>query len=266
MKRLLAIIFVCAFMLLSCGGRGESSSADGSVKIESISFCADGDVELRSGSEPDSAKGYVIIKEADDRSVGEDDILFVSEDANVASVRVLNISKTLIQYEITAGSPGETYIFAQSSDGGAVSGKIRVAVDGTASETESTDAETESAQTEMESAQSDSNPEPETEPETEPESESEAASSGSSALSGEENIVTEAETVEVVPHEESTGVSESAAQPESGEAYVINKNTKKIHKPTCSSVKQIKPENYGTTDDPESLLAQGYEWCKRCAG
>nr|AHF27185.1 metallo-beta-lactamase domain protein [uncultured bacterium Contig1777] len=47
--------------------------------------------------------------------------------------------------------------------------------------------------------------------------------------------------------------------------YVLNKKTKKFHYPTCSSVKDIKPENrqdfYGTRDD---AIALGYKPCGNC--
>ena len=49
-----------------------------------------------------------------------------------------------------------------------------------------------------------------------------------------------------------------------GVTYVLNTNTKKIHYPSCSSVEKIKPENYATTDDYSSAIAQGYVPCKRC--
>lgn len=48
-------------------------------------------------------------------------------------------------------------------------------------------------------------------------------------------------------------------------AYVLNTNTKKIHRPTCSSVKDItlsnKQEYHGAADD---LLKQGYTFCGNC--
>lgn len=47
--------------------------------------------------------------------------------------------------------------------------------------------------------------------------------------------------------------------------YILNTNTKKIHRPSCSSVKQMKESNKrsyrGSLDD---LLNQGYEPCKKC--
>lgn len=49
-----------------------------------------------------------------------------------------------------------------------------------------------------------------------------------------------------------------------GVTYVLNTNTKKIHYPSCSSVEEIKPKNYSTTDDYTSAIAQGYVPCKKC--
>lgn len=48
-------------------------------------------------------------------------------------------------------------------------------------------------------------------------------------------------------------------------SYVLNTNTKRFHDPSCSSVKQIAPGNYGeTTENREVLLAQGYKACGNC--
>lgn len=46
--------------------------------------------------------------------------------------------------------------------------------------------------------------------------------------------------------------------------YVLNTSTMKIHNSSCSYVKKIAPENYSTTNNLESALAQGYEKCKKC--
>ena len=47
--------------------------------------------------------------------------------------------------------------------------------------------------------------------------------------------------------------------------YILNTNTKKFHNPSCSSAEQIK-ENVRQeyTGSRETLIAQGYEPCKRC--
>ena len=49
-------------------------------------------------------------------------------------------------------------------------------------------------------------------------------------------------------------------------SYVLNHNTRKFHRPSCSSVGDIKPSNredyFGSR---EALIEQGYVPCKRCA-
>lgn len=47
-------------------------------------------------------------------------------------------------------------------------------------------------------------------------------------------------------------------------SYILNNNSKKIHLPTCSSVKQIKDKNRGETDDLTPYIAKGYTPCKIC--
>ena len=55
------------------------------------------------------------------------------------------------------------------------------------------------------------------------------------------------------------------APPEEEPSYVVNHNTHKFHRPSCSSVEDIKPSNredyFGSR---EVLIEQGYVPCKRC--
>ena len=47
--------------------------------------------------------------------------------------------------------------------------------------------------------------------------------------------------------------------------YVLNNNTRKFHRPSCSSVEDIKPSNREDyTGSREALIKLGYEPCKRC--
>ena len=69
---------------------------------------------------------------------------------------------------------------------------------------------------------------------------------------------------------------DSAAQASGGDAaagntadvtgeYVLNTNTKKFHRPSCSSVAQMSPENKAAfSGSREELVAAGYDPCKRC--
>lgn len=52
-------------------------------------------------------------------------------------------------------------------------------------------------------------------------------------------------------------------QQQTSATYVLNKNTKKIHHPNCSSVAKIAPKNYSTSDQSvEVLMSKGYTPCK----
>lgn len=49
--------------------------------------------------------------------------------------------------------------------------------------------------------------------------------------------------------------------------YILNKNTKKFHLPSCESVQQMKPQNRSESNlSYEELIAYGNEPCKNCLG
>lgn len=59
--------------------------------------------------------------------------------------------------------------------------------------------------------------------------------------------------------------SEVNEKPQTSVSYVLNTNTKKIHRPSCSSAKQIASKNYSTSNlSISELEAKGYSRCKRC--
>ena len=50
-----------------------------------------------------------------------------------------------------------------------------------------------------------------------------------------------------------------------GTTYILNKNSKKFHRPTCDSVKDMKEKNKEySTKTREEIIADGYEPCGRC--
>ena len=87
-----------------------------------------------------------------------------------------------------------------------------------------------------------------------------AAESQNSATTGSTTVGTTTSSEASTVTEE---ISESAESPACN--YVANKNTKKFHYPSCSSVSDMKESNKlyyeGTRDE---LINQGYEPCKRC--
>ena len=98
---------------------------------------------------------------------------------------------------------------------------------------------------------------------TEPVTETEVPTVKTSAAAAETAEITD------VPDRASPTQSDPLAETETGEVsevtYIANKNTKKFHIPTCSSVTDMKESNklycYGSRDE---LIDQGYEPCKRC--
>lgn len=85
-----------------------------------------------------------------------------------------------------------------------------------------------------------------------------------------EKVVTEPPTEKVT---ESSAISENSnnnfqiydnEEQQNTTEYVLNTNTKKVHKSYCSAVKKISPENYATISSLEDAFAQGYEPCGIC--
>ena len=58
---------------------------------------------------------------------------------------------------------------------------------------------------------------------------------------------------------------DNASQQQTEATYVLNTSTKKIHYPSCRSVKKIAPQNYSTSNSSiDDLKAQGYSTCGNC--
>lgn len=64
--------------------------------------------------------------------------------------------------------------------------------------------------------------------------------------------------------EPSTVPEQTQEQPQTND-YILNKNTKKFHYPTCPSVQDIKDKNKKyITENREALIENGYKPCSRC--
>ncbi len=47
--------------------------------------------------------------------------------------------------------------------------------------------------------------------------------------------------------------------------YILNTNSKKFHRPNCSSVGDMKEKNkLPSSDDRDTIVSRGYVPCKRC--
>lgn len=66
------------------------------------------------------------------------------------------------------------------------------------------------------------------------------------------------------PATEEPATEEPAADDPVSYSYVLNTNTMKIHRASCSSVKHMSEENTDYTNDYDAAIAAGYVPCKRC--
>lgn len=94
-----------------------------------------------------------------------------------------------------------------------------------------------------------------------------APDNGETAAQGEEQTI----DLEVWDTQEDSGsrYADTDSGGSSGETaeqeYVLNRNTRKFHRPECPSVKHIKEKNRGTfTGSRDELIGQGYEPCQNC--
>ena len=83
-----------------------------------------------------------------------------------------------------------------------------------------------------------------------------------SAATAQENSKTTNDSSAMVQDElKEAGIDQTPT----GITYVLNKNTKKFHIPSCSSVDTIKPKNReDTTMSRDEVIGAGYVPCKRC--
>lgn len=57
----------------------------------------------------------------------------------------------------------------------------------------------------------------------------------------------------------------SSAKASSAQTYVLNTSTRKFHKPSCSSVSDMKAKNKKVVEDTrDAIIAMGYQPCKKC--
>ena len=96
-------------------------------------------------------------------------------------------------------------------------------------------------------------------PESYPESETETAE-----IRAPETVYEELTSLELST-EETGETAEESSQPQSEEYYILNKGTKKFHRPSCGSVGEMKDKNKERFDGSrDEAVALGYSPCGRC--
>lgn len=100
--------------------------------IKSFSFVRKDTQTVKVGKS--TSESYVTVKVKDKKSFSPDDVLFVSDNPEIATIEFTkDVSTTLLYYKITGVSAGETYVYASSKDGSITSDRIKVVVEGSGS-------------------------------------------------------------------------------------------------------------------------------------
>lgn len=87
------------------------------------------------------------------------------------------------------------------------------------------------------------------------------ATGDSTAAGTEQSVAAEQPQTEAATQPETTVQEETPK----GETYILNTSTKKFHRPSCSSVGQMKESNKEEfTGSKDDMIARGYDPCKRC--
>lgn len=95
--------------------------------LTELSFTRTNDVTIKVGGS--YSAGFVKASVKRSSEFSSSDVLFVSEDPDVATISLTEAAlSTYLYYEITAIGPGETNVYAMSLDGSVVSEKIHVTV------------------------------------------------------------------------------------------------------------------------------------------
>ncbi|MBQ9428962.1 MAG: hypothetical protein IJU41_05390 [Clostridia bacterium] len=85
----------------------------------------------------------------------------------------------------------------------------------------------------------------------------------SESSSGERQEATAKAEIQATTADQSADPDASQAE-ETPAFYVLNKRSKKIHLPSCPSVKTIAEKNYAVTDRYADAVANGFVPCKLC--
>lgn len=178
------ILKLCAVVLaaLSLFGCAEITEGGGNITSFDCPELSGDELVMLPG---EMSEGWVSPNMRDLDLFSPDDVVFVSEDENVAQIELEEVRADIfLCYKVTAVSVGETYVYAMTTDGSVLTPKQKVMVDSgdepetaepleTVPPTPETAAPETEPETEIETepeTQPETEPAPETTPETEPES------------------------------------------------------------------------------------------------
>lgn len=78
-------------------------------------------------------------------------------------------------------------------------------------------------------------------------------------------VLSESSTQKVTTKTAPGAADKSSSSGQKDATYILNKNSHKFHRPSCSSVDSMKESNkIYSSDSREAIIADGYSPCKRC--
>lgn len=133
---IIAVAWILYFVIVWAGGSSDNNGADtrtstqaGAVSsnITGLSFTRTDNITLKVGES--YSDGYVKADVRRNSDFSSDDVIFVSDNPDVATISLTKVSlSTYLYYEIVAVGPGETNVYVTSLDGSVVSETINVTV------------------------------------------------------------------------------------------------------------------------------------------
>lgn len=136
---IIAVAWIFYLVIAFSGGSGDTTSTDSGTRtsteqtavetsenIKSLSFTKTADVTVKVGKSTSS--GYLKVDVKSKKNFSADDVVFVSENPEVATITLSKESSTMLYFDITGISGGETNVYATSKDGSVKSEIIHVIV------------------------------------------------------------------------------------------------------------------------------------------
>ena len=124
------VFFIIGLALPSDSETGKNATAKEEIgNVKSLSFNNSDEITIKVGETLNDKYRYYLRFSANRRkTVSPDDIEFVSENPEIATIRLTEASSSRLYYEITGISAGETFVYARSIDGSVSTEKIKVIV------------------------------------------------------------------------------------------------------------------------------------------
>lgn len=138
-KSVAVALSVILFFVAACVSPSSSETDDTLTdnNIKEINFFSNKEVVLKVGTEKNNGYANVTFNSQYEFSV--DDVVFVSENPEIATIEFTNVvGSHYLYYKIKGISKGETYVYVKTVDGNVVSDKIKVTVESKTQSTTST--------------------------------------------------------------------------------------------------------------------------------